>query len=188
MTIKIDHIYLKQLDKVLDDTLKCGATDVMVAGGAIRDMLLGKPISDIDVFYQGTLDDNKIKQYFKVKDKILADHKKEYNEYYKEENTWQVYADSIGHDAVEYPVQLIVVKNENPLVAHIKTFGCNISKVLYNGNLCMSEQFLEDLWLEQLTFTEDLRTGNYKTKLINKFSDWSVVDASEFSDPQPSFF
>ena len=32
MTIKIDHIYLKQLDKVLDDTMKCGATDVMVAG------------------------------------------------------------------------------------------------------------------------------------------------------------
>lgn len=176
MTIKIDHIYLKQLDRVLADTTKCGASDVMIAGGAIRDMLLGKPITDIDVFYQGELDDNKIKQYFKVKDKILKDDAKEYNEYYKEENTWQVYADSIHHEAVEYPVQLIVVKNDDPLPNHIKTFGCNLSKVLYNGHLSLSEWFLEDMWLEQLTFTEELRTGAYKTKLINKYSGWSVVD------------
>ncbi len=181
MTIKIDHLYLKQLDKVLQDTLACGATDVMIAGGAVRDMLLGKEIKDIDVFYTGELDDNKIKELFIIKDKLISDTQKEDNEYYKEENDWQIYADSIHHHAVKQPVQLIVVKADYPLVEHIKTFGCNLSKVFYNEHLCMSQWFLEDLWLEQLTFTKDLRTGNYKDKLIKKYPNFSVVDENELT-------
>lgn len=187
MTIKVDHTFLKQLDVVLQDTLKCGATDVMVAGGAVRDMLLGKPISDIDVFYHGTLDDDKIKQYFKVKDKLLSDDMKEANDYYKEENDWQVYADKIYHESVDYPVQLIIVKTETPLVEHIKTFGCNLSKVFYNEHLCMSQWFLEDLWLEQLTFTDELRTGAYKEKLIKKYPGFAVVDENQTSDMSFNF-
>lgn len=179
MTIKIDHNFLQKLDIILEDTQYCGAQDVIVAGGAIRDMLLGRPISDIDVFYTGILDDNKIKEKFIVKGKFLDDDMKEANEYYKEENEWQVYADSIGHHAVDHKVQLIVVKNEDyALPGHILTFGCNLSKVLYNGHLSLHQDFLQDLWLEQLTFTEQLRTGAYKQKLMLKYPGWTVVDNS----------
>jgi hypothetical protein len=185
MTIKIDHVYLKQLDKIIVDTIACGATEVMIAGGAIRDMLLQKPIKDIDVFYKGTLNDETLKELFVIKDKLVSDEQKEDNDYYKEVNNWQIYADSIHHHAIDLPVQLIVVNSETPLPEHILTFGCNLSKVLYNGHICMSEFFLDDLWLEQLTFTKDLRTGNYKDKMIKKYPTFSVVDESDL-DTIPS--
>lgn len=179
--MKLDHLFLKELDSVLEAVKECGATDCMVAGGAIRDMLLGKPIKDIDVFYYGVLDDAKTKKYFKLADKHLEDQKV-INEYYKEEkSSWEIYADDVYMDTIEFPIQLIHVKTEKDygLPGHIHTFGCNLSKALFNGHLCLSDGFLEDVWLKQLTFTDQLRTGNYKEKMMAKYPDYAVVDPYE---------
>jgi hypothetical protein len=179
--MKIDHILLNQFDTIIDHVVSCGAKDVMIAGGAVRDMLLNKPIKDIDVFYTGKLDEDKVSKIFKAPEKPTE--QKELEKYYEKQESWEVYGTEWTLDGIDYPIQLVHVKKEpkDGLTGHIHTFGCNISKVLYNNHLCLSDKFLNDVWLEQLTFTEELRRGAYKKRMMEKFPLYSVVDPTETS-------
>jgi hypothetical protein len=180
----VDHILLNQFDTIIDHILSCGAHDVMIAGGAVRDMLLKRPIKDIDVFYTGKLDDNKVNKIFKAASKPpKPTDPDELEDYYEKQESWEVYGTEWTLEGFDYPIQFVHVKKEpkGGLTAHIHTFGCNISKVLYNNHLSMSDKFLNDVWLEQLTFTEELQRGAYKKRMIDKFPTYSVVDPTETS-------
>src|SRR5262249_34488615 len=45
-----------------------GKADIMIAGGAVRDRLLGKPVSDIDVFHTQELDPSKLNFWLGAKE------------------------------------------------------------------------------------------------------------------------
>ena len=71
--INLDLEYLTNLNKLVSKVKICTKLQssilspygkVVVAGGAIRDMLFNKPISDIDVFYEGGFNEQFLKQYF----------------------------------------------------------------------------------------------------------------------------
>ena len=70
--INLDLEYLYNLNCLIARIRACSKSKIMfdglnktvVAGGAVRDMLFNKPVKDIDVFYEGEVDDKKLEQYF----------------------------------------------------------------------------------------------------------------------------
>jgi hypothetical protein len=62
--MQLDYFHFDQLDKLIAMVVACGGEHVSVSGGAVRDSVLEKPIKDIDVFYQGELNEEAVKQMF----------------------------------------------------------------------------------------------------------------------------
>ena len=173
--MKNDLQHLELLQTVLDKLALCGVPleNMEIAGGAVRDMLLEKPIKDIDVFFEGKFDEELIKKHF-----IVLKKEPDEEEWYREfenkttkEETWVVDYQRLSLEGCEYPIQLIRTKE---ICAQIKTFGCNLSKVAYgSGGLFLSNEFLTDQYLKILTFT-DTCTENYSKRMQNKFPEYAV--------------
>jgi hypothetical protein len=181
--MNIDYKLLKQLSEKLVLVKECGAKDAAVLGGCIRDMLLNKPIRDIDLFYTGTLDAEKVEKIFGVKKKaeipkkgwfdlwkehqlalkagmLLDDMEKEYD-----------YSVIDGGVVEEYPLQLIGVEE----LSYSK-FPCKLSKVGFTelAVVCMSNDFLKSVEYQMLFFTENAKES-YKNKLIEKYPEYEPV-------------
>lgn len=164
----IDYELLRIYSKIQDILLAAGAEETAVAGGAIRDMLLEKPIKDIDVFYVGALDDGLVTQNFThdMENTKPSDY---------EESTFKVAYGRLLYKDCPYPIQLIKVDVEfGKLDTWIMdNFGCNLSKVLYGGGLELTQEFLDDVEMEILTFPNPVNR-KYMDKMIDKYPDFLV--------------
>jgi hypothetical protein len=171
MSSNINYEHILDLQAIIAATIESGATDAIVAGGAVRDMLLGKPIKDIDVFYTGDLDQKKVYQHFKKLGDLLTEE--ELDDLYGDSD-WQVTQQALRYEDVEYPVQLIRVNGT--LDDHIATFGVGISKVMVDANgLVIPNEFLSGMAWKILSFGECGDT--YKNKMIEKFPDYECSNA-----------
>ena len=165
--MNIDYSFLKTLCEIQEVLLKCGAIETVVAGGAVRDMLLEKPIKDIDVFYIGDLNEESLENYFTSNE---------------DDNSGEAYEDSEFEvlstktfPECPYPIQLIKVNVEFGKLENwiMDTFGCNLSKVMYGSGLNLSDEFLADVELEILTFPKPV-SKKYMDKMIDKYPDFLV--------------
>ena len=162
--VEIDFEYLDKLGTILSRITWSGGLGkcitCAVAGGAIRDMLLQKPIADIDVFYEGTLITKELKQKFK-----------------QVKTTHQVYPDgfNVTHTLmlkyIPVPIQLIQVKN---IEEHIATFPTQLSRVsfsLQKGLQGVDMDFVFQVNKQEF-FWDDKVDMKYFEKIRAKYSDW----------------
>lgn len=181
--MNIDYLLISKYQTIRDNLRECGAEESIIAGGAIRDMVLNKPISDIDVFYIGELDQEKLVKKFTIKENP---NKEAHSFYNNKKNKWKVDDIIVFLDDFEYPIQLINVKRDKrktvppifTLQTHVEAFGCNLSKMMFGGDLLITLEAMQDIFLEQLTFTEDCTNIRYVEKLKKKYPEY-VVDMSQ---------
>ncbi len=170
--VEIDFEYLDLLGSVLSKVSFSGVGSMfcktVIAGGAIRDMLLQKPINDIDVFYEGTLMEKSLSTYFK-----------------QVKGTNQSYPDgftvthTVSHASLPVPIQLIQVKD---IDKHIETFPTQMSRVWYAHEDGLHGVDLDFVFnVTQNEFVWDKKVDMpYYNKIKEKYSDWKHV----FLDPQ----
>lgn len=179
--INLDLVYLHNLTVLISRVRVCSKFSQMfgefnktvVAGGAIRDMLLNKPISDIDVFYEGELDDSKLQQYF-------TNIKPTGNTYPDGFNVTH----TIMHIDFPVPIQLIQVKN---IKNHIGTFPSPMMRLSLDdtGISGMDTCFFSDAQVQE--FCWDMKPDLwYFLKIKEKYSDWKHVFMEEDMNPEPA--
>ena len=174
--MNIDFGTLNTYHNILTNVQQAGADCAIVAGGAVRDMLLGKTISDIDVFYEAStykndlfkqcLDWNVLMYHFKNNPSVDNSLQEDYDN-----PEWTVTHGNLLHKHSGFKVQLIKVDN---VYEHVNTFGCNLSKVIYSAEngLIMSEEFLDGVKFGVLEFTDAQET--YKNKIMAKYPEYAV--------------
>lgn len=173
--MNIDFGILNTYHNILTNVQQAGADCAIVAGGAVRDMLLGKPISDIDVFYEASIDMNDwgtyldwdiLQLFFKTNPGPYTMSLDDYDN-----PEWTVTHGNLLYKPTEQVVQFIKVDN---VYEHVNTFGCNLSKVIYSAEngLIMSEEFLEGVNFGVLEFT-DVKDA-YIKKIIAKYPEYAV--------------
>lgn len=181
MNFTFNEERMAQYRAIQEAVAACGATAVMVAGGCVRDMLLDKPIKDIDLFYEGELNQDLIKQRFAIQPKkknpwlnteAIAGLLDDLAPYPDNEN-WNIKYNHVTFAGCDLPIQLIQVKDVS---THLDTFGANISKVAYfgDGTMYLSPGFIEDIMTQTLHI--DPNCGEkYQDKIIAKFPEFEAV-------------
>ena len=173
--MNIDFGILNTYHNILTKVKQAGADCAIVAGGAIRDMLLGNTISDIDVFYEASLeidswntwlDWNVLMYHFKNNPSVNTSLQEDYDN-----PEWTVTHGNLLYKPTGQTVQLIKVDN---VYEHVNTFGCNLSKVIYSAEngLILSEEFLEGVRFGVLEFIDAKEI--YKNKIMAKYPEYAV--------------
>ena len=166
--MEIDASYLLNLDSLINKVKTCGGTMVCVAGGAIRDMLLQKEVADIDVFFEGTLDDAIV---HKIWPEAITKPETDYT------NCKVLY--DVTDSLFPVKVQLIQVENV-PL--HISEFPTSLSRVSYGqfaGLTGVDITFLVCVEVKELLFDKPVNM-KYLCKMQEKFPDYLV----KYSKPE----
>ncbi len=153
-----------------------GATELVVAGGAIRDSLLGKPIKDIDVFYLGDLnidDESPEAKELGIKWDTDDDEVDSFN--YPGSNI-EVTSVNLLFDNIPYPVQLIKVKGTSlaDLGATVAGFPCGLSKAILweDGSLSLGSDFLQSEYFKVVSYSPEA-PAKYKDKMVAKFPEYA---------------
>ena len=172
--MEIDPVYLDELGLLLEVLQIQGVENATIAGGCLRDMLLQKPIKDIDVFYTGDIPElNTTPAFGNVKECGM--------EY---ENTgWQVTHD-MTHKTFGIPIQMIHVKNKT-IKEHIDLFPTCLSRISYtkDGGLeGIDSQFIAHSVDKTLVFDRKVDQA-YLDKMKAKFPDWEVIFIKEEFNP-----
>lgn len=144
---------------------------VVVAGGAIRDMLFNKPVNDIDVFYEGELKEDMLKQYFPnvvTSDSVYPDG-------------WNV-THNIMCDSFPIKVQLIQVEN---IEKHLETFPSPMMRLYVDGDGVhnLDSIIIQDA-LTQTFFWDKAPDLSYYLKIKAKYSDWKHEFMEKHFDPE----
>lgn len=164
----IDAEYLTKLEGILICVDLAGADDSIVAGGAIRDMLLEKEIADIDVFITGEVTEKSLKTFF---DKVEECD----NGMYEESKFNVMFKCSVA--GIPVPIQIIQVKGS--IEEHINAFPCSLSRVFYTreeGLVGITYSFLWQAQKGQLFFDKKVNM-QYVDKMTKKFPDFKVMYA-----------
>lgn len=150
----------------------------IIAGGAIRDMLLDKPVKDIDVFYKGKLPDSVVKQLFTIE----AKYDKSYDE-----SHFKVFYSKIFYKDVKLPIQLIETK-QTPQEVVLDDFGVNLSKVwLTRAGLIIPNEFMLDASLQILTFKPNCKQS-YVERMIDKYPEYTCTGLGSNYEEQGVLF
>ena len=156
--------YFDWLEQIIEAVEECGGESVSIAGGAIRDIILDKPITDIDVWYTQPLDKDKIPKIFKV-EKVSSHEPYEQGE----DDYFNVEFPQVKFKDFEYPIQLI---NTTDIKKRIECFPVNVSKISFDKDgLHMTKEFLFGMNEKWLIFDTDC-PDKYKEKIIAKYSDY----------------
>lgn len=178
-TIELDLEYISNLLALINKlrvsselkTFMAPYNKVVVAGGAIRDMLFNKPVSDIDVFYEGELEEDLLKQFFPTV--VTSD---------------SVYPDgfNVTHnfmcDMFPVKVQLIQVKD---IKKHLETFPSPMMRLYVNsdGVHGMDSCVFQDAKTKTFFWDQEVDLSYYK-KIKAKYSDWKHEFMEEHFNPE----
>lgn len=165
--MKLNQTLLSTYEIMLFRTLASGADDCIVAGGAIRDMLLDKPISDVDIFYEGSLNQNKLLEFFTWGDNSAESLQEDY------ESAGSLWSLTYGNMKCKYSGMKVQFINVQNVYEHIDTFGCNISKVWYHdaNGLMLTQEFMDGVMYKTLDF-EGCTREKYAEKIIAKYPEY----------------
>ena len=174
--INIDLEYWDDLQSLLDRVRASyknfmAPVEAVVAGGAVRDMLLDKPISDIDVFYKGELNDEKLKSFF-------TDVKSNGSPYPDGFNVTH----TIISKTFPVPIQLIQVED---IKKHIDTFPSPMMRVYVDnfGLHGVEPSFLSDASVNEFYWDKEVDIA-YFTKIKAKYYDWHHIFAEDSFNPE----
>lgn len=173
--VEIDFEYLEILGSLLSKVTFCGGMGTFIpctiAGGAIRDMLLQKPVSDIDVFYEGDLKESVLNLHFKNVKSTNSTYPDGFN-----------VTHNIEYGSIPVPIQLIQVQN---IQKHIDKFPTPLSRVQYshkNGLEGVNMDFV--YFVSNKCFEWDDKVDMYYfDKLKEKYSDWKHTFLKKEYDP-----
>lgn len=150
---------------------------IMIAGGAVRDTLLGRKVKDIDVFieYPEYIHHAEIDRFAKMAGSKTPTKLSKC--YYGQ----IVHLGDVFDTIWGKPVQLIFVKN---LTHHFNSFTVNLSKVKYTAaGLTMSREFLNDVHNCQITNNAELMDEGmkeqYVARVAQKYPNFKVVKAAD---------
>jgi hypothetical protein len=163
-------------------SIKPFAPEAHIAGGAVRDLILNRPVKDIDVFISS-------KNLFAVRNVILQRSPHEVNVHGTEYFDW----DPTIHTVAEYdgggltPVNLIGLNIDDLTIdKNIRRFDLGLCWTAFNGTTCVSTpEFWHDVDRKEFTvrscrnetqFSHTLRRHN---RLKVKY-DWPLVVPPEF--------
>lgn len=178
--LELDLEYLSKLSNLISKVRVCSKATALaspynktvVAGGAIRDMLFNKPVSDIDVLYEGELKEDMLKQYFS--DVVTSD---------------SVYPDGFNvthnllHPAFPVKIQLIQVKD---IAKHIETFPSPMMRMWLDGDGIHGLDTIVYCDAKDQTFFWDQAVDlSYFLKIKHKYSDWKHVFLEKHFNPEP---
>ena len=193
MMLDIGHF--NKLDTIMAAVIAAGGQDVSIAGGAVRDSVLEKPIADIDVFYSGDLDEAFLKETFGEKETPKSNPPRpnalDYNtwdSYVTACDKWEAECTFKDEDGIPYEgtfsvdnykgdvfsldgmkVQLIKVELVDD---HISKFPCFLSRMTYSeGCLVIPKEAIQDVSLGIIRFTDDC-PEKYKAKLEKKYEEY----------------
>ena len=144
---------------------------VVVAGGAIRDMLFNKPVSDIDVFYEGELKGDVLKKYFP---NVVTSN--------------SVYPDgfNVTHNFMcdMFPVKVQLIQVEN-IEKHLETFPSPMMRLYVDGDGIhgLGSQMIQDA-LTQIFFWDKAPDLSYYLKIKSKYSDWKHEFMEKHFNPE----
>ena len=144
---------------------------VVVAGGAIRDMLFNKPVSDIDVFYEGELEEDLLKQFFPTV--VTSDI---------------VYPDgfNVTHNIIyeSFPVKVQLIQVEN-IEKHLETFPSPMMRLYVDGGGVhgLDSSMIQDA-LTQTFFWDKAPDLSYYLKIKSKYSDWKHEFIEKHFNPE----
>lgn len=130
-----------------------------IAGGCLRDTLLGKPVVDVDIFHEGSLENV---DGFNALGFIQQDLLQHAGEYEQPIAIWN------GH-LYGQRVQLIQVEC---LEDRLRKFSCSLSEVYYRDNLLqMSPEFIESVRTKTIKFA-GWCSDEYMAKMRAKFPEY----------------
>jgi hypothetical protein len=173
--VEIDFEYLNLLGTLLSKVTFSGNSPAFlkctVAGGAIRDMLLQKPVSDIDVFYEGEFKESLLNIHFK---QIKPTNQSYPDGFTVTHTVWMM--------DIPVPIQLIQVKD---IEKHIATFPTPMSRVQYshaNGLSNIDLDFTHNVCEKEFVWDSKVDMPYYD-KIKEKYSDWKHVFLNEEDSP-----
>ncbi len=178
-TIELDLEYINNLIALISKIRVCSKqktfmapyNKVVVAGGAVRDMLFNKPVDDIDVFYEGEINESMFKSYFPnatTPDTTYPDG-------------WNV-THNIMCDSFPVKVQLIQVEN---IEKHLETFPSQMMRLYVDGNGVhgVDSNVIQDA-MSQVFFWDKAPDLNYFLKIRAKYSDWKHKFMEKHFNPE----
>jgi hypothetical protein len=175
--VEIDFVYLNLLGTLLSKVTFSGGMGNMVkctvAGGAIRDMLLQKPVSDIDVFYEGELKESSLTSYFKQ----VKETQHSYPDGF-------IVTHTVTMAGLPVPIQLIQVKD---IEKHIDTFPTPMSRVQFShqkGLEGIDLDFIHNVVENEFVWDSKVDMP-YFDKIKEKYSDWKHVFLDPHDSPYP---
>lgn len=178
--IELDLEYLTNLTTLVSRIKICTKLGGMlspygkavVAGGAIRDMLFNRPVSDIDVFYEGEINDLLFKQYFP--NSVVP--------------TVDVYPDgwnlthNIMHEHFPVKIQLIQVKD---IAKHVETFPSPMMRMWFDieGIHGLDGCVFGDAKAKVFFWDQQVDLSYFK-KIKEKYSDWKHEFMEDHFNPE----
>jgi len=171
--INLDLEYLDTLSYILDRMEVSASTDSAIAGGAIRDMLLQKPVSDIDVFYTGVLIETRLNIHFDSVE-TLTD--------YGYPDGFTV-THKVKVKGLPVPIQLIKVGDVD---AHIDLFPSELIRVSYRnstGLQGLTPSFIDLARLQHFWWDKEVDL-KYFSKIKAKYPDWKHMFVEESFNPE----
>lgn len=165
--------FFAQFDMLLDVVTRSGfhPSTMMVAGGAVRDTLMGVEVKDIDLFIEcDDLDSRLIKHAIALLGGtvVAQDATATDNPY---EGAFKV--TTIKSPKFDQLIQLIQVAD---LRDHLNTFNIGLSKVSYNADgLQLSKEFLTDVKNKTLTVSGKVEDIEYVKRISKKYPHLKLV-------------
>lgn len=161
---------------IMDVLKQFGAKDIVVAGGAIRDALLGKPIKDIDVFFTGELDIDDSTPKAKEHGVKWDTDDDEVDSFSYEGSSIEVTSVPLLFEGIPYPVQLIQVKGNSMdnIISIVEAFPCGLSKAILHvdGTLSVASDFLQSEYFKVIAYTPEA-PPKYKKKMVAKYPEYA---------------
>jgi hypothetical protein len=171
--MKINTEYFETLGLLLDGLHMAGLASAVIGGGAIRDALAGKPIADIDVFYDSseTLDTSSIyfKSRFEEDDLGVFSAKYDNSEFTVTHHLFSKIK------AITNPIQLIATKSMP--MKWVSKFPHSISRcVLTTAGLIIPVECLADFHKKSMFLYDHPNTNeHYLAKIKAKYHDWEII-------------
>lgn len=140
----------------------CGFRDAVIAGGAVRDVLLGRPVKDIDVWYSDDshVDWVEVSRCFPTWKRLLHDDAAAYISGGEVQAVIDLDSFSGGK-----PVQLIRTWQSGRSV--LDRFDIGLCQVGYDGRVFHTADFLRDVERETITILRSPKGGNVTAHMSN---------------------
>ena len=163
------------LNKVLDYVKKKGEVDAIIAGGAVRDLILNKTVNDYDVYIKC----NDIVEVANILKKLGIPNSLNHSKNYSFGMQDILFVSKSKTCVYPLNVDLVFIKTEKSLVDYVfSEFDFNICKVAFDGEVIRSSEFeqcLNDkiIKLSNTISNEKIKhfAGIHLQKLFYKFSN-----------------